>query len=279
MDISTAIIQFIGIALFSAAIPEDPGVKAIVPRIGDSDDGTAISFIDGVEKHKAVILFRQEDRLHNVGGWRADATLPSGWQYVELDGEYVQFITDRRDAEPADPPVDLPGLARLSCRNFFNPPTLAAEFLPKTSYKGAAGVFDIPEGRLDACLMGAGGRADTRLFLDTRNVLIITAKKPGETAKTISLDADAVVYVANVPPSYLTDDPEEVHDHEPHWDAYNDMLGRTCADPPYPDKPFLAECYDPNRPLTAAYEEARANPPTMGLGHILDPQCSNSQWP
>jgi hypothetical protein len=272
---TTAIIQFIGIVLFSAQVPNDPGVHAIIPRIGHDHQQTVESFVDGVEEHKAVILYRKEDLLH-TGGWRADHVLHNGWEYVELDGERVEFVTDGRNGA-AEIPLQLPHTGGGLCSTYAVKPSLSPQF--QAPYRGAVGVVDIPFGTMNACESGAGSRVDTRLFIRTKGILIISAKKQGERAKTISLDEDAVVYVANVPPSFLTDDPE-IHrnEGEPHWDAYNDMLGQSCSARPDPAKPVGLETCD-MRPLTEAYRSARNNPPTKGLPNILDSECSNSQWP
>lgn len=274
---TTAIIQFIGIVLFSSQIPGDPGAHAIMPRIGSTS--TSISFVSGVEEHKAVILYRDDDLLEKSTAWRARPAPNNGWQYVELDGERVQFFSDADNPVPAVPAL-LPRVGAGICTSFAVAPTLAPEFLPSTSYKGAVAVFDFREGILDAC-ESQGPRADTRLFLTTRDVLIISAKKAGERPKTITLDQDAVVFVVNVPLDYLSNNPQTVH-HDtghPHWAAYNDMLGGTCTARPKESETPLTSCDVRNAFTTAAYEEARRNPPSKGLGLIHDPQCANSQWP
>lgn len=273
---TTAIIQFIGIVLFTGSIQTDPGVHAILPRIGSTQ--TSISFVTGIENHKAVILYRKEDLLERSSTWKSSPAENKDWESITLDGEQVQFFTDADNGYPAVP-TDLPRIGRGACTQFAVAPTLTANFLPSTSYRGAVAVFDIRGGRLDSC-ESKGPRADTRLFLRTENVLIISAKRPGELAKTITLDQDAVVFVANVPPVYLGDTAQHNHDpSQPHWGAYNDMLGRTCSAHPDPMHPVLATCDDPNVLTTAAYKNARNRPPSKGLGVILDPQCSNSQWP
>ncbi|HEV7240102.1 MAG TPA: hypothetical protein VGQ36_12755 [Thermoanaerobaculia bacterium] len=272
---TTAIIQFIGIVLFSAQIPNDPGIHAIVPRIAHSHhpNTTVVSFVEGVEDHKAVILYRAEDRLTGSPLWKPKKL--RNWEYVELNGERVQFITDGGNDASAVP-ILLPRTGAGSCDVYQVKPALRPQF--QFPYRGAAGVIDIPAGALDACETGSS-RVDTRLAIKTRNVLVITAKKPGEKAKTITLDAEAVVYVANVPPSFLTDSPDVIHaSGEPHWDAYNDMLDKPCASRPEPAKPVgLSSC--DTIPLLTAYKRAQNDPPTKIFPMIIDSECSNSQWP
>jgi len=286
MDTTTAIIQFIGIVLFSAQVPNDPGVHAILPRIGHvhtihSNNTTAgpaeeqESFIDDVESHVAAILYRKTDRLDIPGAWRADGTLKNDWQYVLLDGEHVQFLSNGRNGQPTIP-VTLPRAGIAESCNLIAAPTLRSPF--QAPYRGTIGVIDIPAGTLDACETPSTNRVDTRLFIDTDGVLVIAATKPGNRAKTISLDADAVVYVANVPPGYVLTGEELIGGGEPHWDAYNDMLDQPCSVRPQPEKPEGVEYCDVSQ-LTEAYKAARKAPPSKDFPQMIDSECSNTQWP
>jgi len=274
---TTAIIHFIGIVLFSAQIPDDPGVHAIIPRIGSTT--TAVSFISNVEEHTAAIIYRQEDLLEKSTAWKTITAPNRDWEYVVLDGERVQFVTDDGNSDPVSPPPLLPRIGQGSCLSLSVAPTLTADFLPATSYRGAAGVFDIPNGRIEAC-DGGGARSDTRVLMQTRNMLIITAKKAGQRAKSITLDEDAVVFVVNVPPDFLTANPHPHHNPgAPHFSAYNAMLGGTCSARPEPFAPVLPGCDSPDALTSEAYKKARKNPPSRNLGLIMDPQCGNTQWP
>jgi hypothetical protein len=279
MDTTTAIIQFIGIVLFSAQVPNDPGIHAILPRIGHVHTLPAhLATVpdDAVENHVAVILYRKEDRLHNVGGWRADGFLKNGWEYVLLDGERVQFLTDGENGKPEIPSLLPRPDGGRSCLSGASAPHLRPAYT--APYEAAAGVIDMPSGRLDAC-ESSSSRIDTRLAIKTGGVLVIAAKKRGERAKTISLDEDAVVYVANVPPKFLLDDYDAPrYDGLPHWDAYNAMLDPSCGHlRPEPVKPDLQGC--DGTALTDAYKTARKNPPSKTMPNMVDSECSNSQWP
>lgn len=286
MDTTTAIIQFIGIVLFTTAVPNDPGLHAILPRIGHVHDlhtpngpsEEQESFVDGVEDHVAVIIYREEDRLHRVGGWRADGTLKNGWEYVRLDGEHVQFLANGVNGTPAIPSL-LPrvGVAP-TCLQPEAPLTLKPEF--QWPYKGAVGVVDVRGGTLDVCETNSRtttARVDTRMIVETEGVLVIAAAKPNERAKTIALDGDAVVYVVNVPPEFVLQGIESPRTGEPHWDAYNDMLNGSCAAAPEPSTNLapLPEC-DMSQ-LTEAYRRARRLPPADF--HLINSECSTAQLP
>ena len=284
MDTTTAIIQFIGIVLFSAQIPNDPGVHAIVPRI-EHHTHTQLNYskvsvkpnadATGVEDHVAVIIYREQDRLHKVGGWRPDGALRNGWEYVRLNGEHVQFLSNGANAAPAIPN----GLPRVtssdSCLTAARQPQLLPTF--QAPYKGAAGVIDIPSGRLDVCAANSRGvteRVDTRLLINSEGVLVIAATKTGEPAKTIALDGDAVVYVANVPPYFLFTGVEKPAVGDPHYEAYNAMLDSPCASRPQGE--LLPESCDLT-PISESYRIARNEPPADFK--MINSECSNTQWP
>lgn len=284
MDTTTAIIQFIGIVLFSSQIPNDPGVHAIVPRIeheahvhlsyGDANTKPKTN-VSGVEDHAAVIIYRRRDRLHKVGGWKADGGLRSDWEYVRLDGEHVQFLTNGANAAPKIP-TDLPRVAAsTSCLAAAQQPNLLPSF--QSPYKGAAGVIDIPSGRLDVCAANTRSvteRVDTRLLINTEGVLVIAATKAGERAKTIALDGDAVVYVANVPPYYLFTGVEKPAVGDPHYEAYNAMLDSPCAG--RPEGTFVPDSCDLTA-ISTSYMTARKEPPADFK--MINSECSNTQWP
>ncbi|HEX6100109.1 MAG TPA: hypothetical protein VF432_27600 [Thermoanaerobaculia bacterium] len=291
MDTTTAIIQFIGIVLFSSAIPNDPGVHAILPRIdaahaehslsyGDTKQETAVSDM-GVEEHVAVLLYRGEDLLSRTGNWKTSSRpLKNKWQYVVLDGEHVQFLTNGQNAAPVVP-GDLPRAIDPKSRCLLaaaKPVGFRGEF-QGPAYKGAVGVVDIPFGRLSACNAKAqnqSDRVDTTLILNTEGVLVITAKKTTEpTAKTLVLDGDAVVYVANVPPHYLFTGIAQPATGDPHWEAYKTMLDTPCNDGP---QGLTATQICDLSALSTAWKIAQASPPSTSL-KILDSSCSNTQWP
>lgn len=289
MDTTTAIIQFIGIVLFSAQIPDDPGVHAILPRIGHvhksdlhnmpkleaKQTGDEHLSASGIENHFTVIMYRDADRLYKTGGWRSDGTLANGWSYLALDGERVQFLT-HGDNGRSEIPASLPRTGS-ACGTQAAPAILRSEFLPP--YKGAAAVIDIPEGRLSSCqtnTLNVASRLDTRLLLDTRGVLVITAVKKYAAPKALTLKGDAVVFVANIPPYTLIND-TDLTIGEPHWTAYNAMLAKPCSARPDVDPDTLFAHCDTSSLGDSYYRATRKEPPITFK--MIDSGCSNTQWP
>ena len=288
---TTAIIQFIGIVLFSSAIPNDPGVHAILPRIDAGTHAThnvnagdthqpAEEPPAGVEDHVAVILYRDEDVIERGKNWKRTGVLRNNWNFVELDGEQVQFLTNGRNEEPKIP-RDIPRAVAPSSRCLLAaraPVGFKDEFQGPT-YKGAEAVVDIPAGILSACAADTrteANRIDTTLLMKTEGVLVITGKKATEArAKTITLAGDAVVYVANVPPHFLFTGVAEPPAGEPHWEAYTAMLDTPCKDAP--EGGNVTSVCDLSA-ISTAWKIAQAKPPSTGL-KILDSSCSNTQWP
>ena len=281
---TTAIIQFIGIVLFSASVPNDPGVHAILPRIGEiqhihntsaqSPKPQATLSPIGVETHVSVIMYRGEDRQSGSGTWKQKGNLKNGWEYVMLDGEQVQFLTNGTNNVP-EVPTELPDASPLteSCPRTASAPTLKAPFQPPL-YKGAAAVVDIPFGTLGACVTNTPSvteRVDTTLVMKTEGALIITAKKTTEVvAKTITLDGDAVVYVANVPPYYLLTGTLAPNPGEPHFHAYASMIDTECPSrPEYPSVAAACELLSVN----PAYKIARSKPPSDQF-KLINSECS-----
>jgi hypothetical protein len=284
MDTTTAVIQFIGIVLFSSQVPNDSGVHAILPRIGHvhqihgqqtvpTTNDPNKSFVDpGVESHVAILMYHKNDRI--PGGWRRDGVLNNGWEYVRLDGERVQFLTNSSNAPPSIP-TSLPRAAAApSCT--ITQTGLQPQF--QSPYRGAIGVIDISAGTLDVCesnTKAVSARVDTRLLIDTLGVLVIVAVKPGQPPKTITLDGDAVVYVANIPPKHVERESLTGRVGDPHWVAYNDMLSGICAAPPETPPDVLEPCDLSG--ISQAYKRAREKPPADFL--LINSECSNSQWP
>jgi hypothetical protein len=288
MDPTTAIIQFIGIVLFSTAVPNDPGLHAILPRIGhvhqrelkalprpEAPDNFTLFGSARIENHVSVIMYRAGDRLNRTDGWQSDGRLANDWKYVVLDGERVQFLTNGINGEPSIP-LDLPKIGNsYSCRPADQ--SLRPDYQPP--YHGAVAVIDIPDGTLRSCETNTAAttaRLDTRLRLKTRGVLVITGTKGDEDAKTIVLKGNAVVFVANIPPYALIED-IDLNRGDSHWMVYNSMLSKTCAARPQEDPTIDPPIPCDSEPLGESYVRARNKPPMDFL--MIDSACSNTQWP
>jgi len=272
MSATEAIVQFIGIVMLTAGVPNDPGVHAIVPRIegsGLQTERRAYSLPHlghGTEKHTAVILYEQSARI-GPPTW-TPTTFQTSWEYVVLDGERIQFVTSAVNGA-ASVPRDLPH----ACPTM----TLQSKF-QGPDYMGAATVVDIPEGSLDVCLAQNAdnnglGRADTRLFLKTSGSFVIVATKPNKPAKTITFHPDATVYIANIPPRYLDPLSPSVAGGTPHYTAYDEMGGTTnCT--PKPDTSNICRLCETSAMKTAGKLQSSFPFPLM-----TNSECSNTQWP
>lgn len=280
---TTAIIQFIGIVLFTSSVPNDPGIHAILPRIGHEvrvspgDVHMHPEPVEGVENHVAAILYRDADVLTDSGTWAGRRNLKNGWKFVILDGEQVQFLTNGNNGTPPGIPAEIPMAASpsASCLTAASAtrPTLRDAF-QSPNYKGASAVVDIPFGKLDVCATNSN-RVDTSLLMQTDGVLFIAAKKTTElVAKTIALKGDAVVYVVNVPPHHLLTGIEQPAAGEPHLNAYIAMLDTPC--PSRPEPPAVSKVCSLSA-LREAYRMARVDPPTELK--LINSECSNTQWP
>ena len=283
MSATEAVVQFIGIIMMTAGVPNDPGVHAIVPRIERSGLGSPVERRQavprtqrsaagivpfrpqGVEAHTALILYQTSARIGE-----ADWTpVPFGeaYEYVVLKGERLQFVTGAVNAAPAVP-RDLPRACPTTTT------TLQASF-QAPQYAGAAAVVDIGEGFLEACLAQPGGtangRADTRLFLKTNGTLVLVGTKANQEAKTITFQPDARVYIANVPSRLLDAAGTLVAPGgPPHHTVYDTMVG-------------ASNCSSPDTSNICRICEASAMKTTGGgvdpFPLMVDSECSNSQWP
>jgi hypothetical protein len=268
MSATEAIVQFIGIIMMTAGVPNDPGVHAIVPRIQPriaTFRGVPVGGRNVVEAHTAVVLYETAAKI-GISNW-TPVPFRGTWEYVVLNGERLQFVTGAMNPAPAVP-RDLPRAcptAQALQSNYQAP-----------QYPGATAVVDIDEGFLDVCLAQpksgqANGRADTRLFLKTNGALVLVGTKPNEPAKTITLQPDARVYIANVPPHHLDIPSVASAGGLPHYKAYDAMVGTTnCT--PNPDTGAICRLCDTSEMKTAGKGQ---NP----LPQMVNSECSNTQWP
>jgi len=226
--------------------------------------------VANVEPHTAMIAFDPQ-ALVSVKGWKPAALGNDGWFYIELSGEHLTFVPDlANDAVTPPETLLLPHLGKTH-----------ALTTPYTypNYAGAAAVFEIPTGTLNACV-GSGttsGRIDTTLTLQTSDTLTITSTTE---KKSITLKAGYPVIIANVPLSYAMTHNPAGHAHN-HFQVYCAMTGQApCSWPPpattstIPTKP-LTTCDNPHfRP--AAGHQTPPPPPPLAMNDFA---CSNTQWP
>lgn len=297
------IIFFVGLTLWSEKLPNDYGVKAILPRVVDKPH---------IENHTAALIFRK-DSFVAQSGWKkvkelprrdpASATEPV-YQYVPLDADTVRFLTKGTNDRPSLAGMKLSRLGNL-CPAILN---LRADFRAP-SYPGAAAVVALPEGKVRACLSvpaESQGRLDTRLDLKTTGELVVVTTTPGlipffhrkllrlkqQCGKPIEL------IVANLPASYyekvmtMTDRVRIDSTHLPHSIAYVDMgesSGPSCT-------PNLQNWWDhldpegiplcsasagfalPSMPPDVTLSLAENNPDLISPSGV-NYECSNTQWP
>lgn len=263
MSATEAIVQFIGIVMLTASVPNDPGVHAIVPRIERRQfRGVAVGGA-GVETHTAVILYQKADKL-GISNWTPTA-FQQAWEYVVLKGERLQFVTSAVNGASSIP-RDLPhACPTMTLQSTFQGP----------DYASAAAVVDIAEGSLDVCIAKAGSdptvkRADTRLFLKTNGSFVIVATKSNEPARTITFVPTATVYIANIPPRHLgiTMVPAG---GLPHHTVY-DTMGGTSNCTQVPDISNICRVCE-----TSPMKTGDPWNPVETL--MINSECSNTQWP
>ncbi|HJQ39033.1 MAG TPA: hypothetical protein VKB93_17995 [Thermoanaerobaculia bacterium] len=280
------IIFFVGLTMWSERLPNDYGVKAILPRI------TAAS--SGVENHKAAIIF---PAASFVEGWEQPSVLrsaagetsgPGGaFKFVFLDGETLRFDTNgagNTDADLSD--VTLPGLQQLC------PERKALRSGYQTPYEGAAAVVLLPKGTLKTCLTlpaESEGRLDTRLALQTNGELVITATNGSTKRLRLKpVDGSIKVMIANLPELYY--DGTATGEGISHVHAYYDMSEPGTASCPMnlrewwnrledPDGIFLcdADTFAPARP-SASRTRLRQIADSLSTS-AANFECSNTQWP
>lgn len=246
MDVTQVIIHFVGLALFSASVPNDPGVHAILPRITSSfhrherihvpeisqarmQSLPHIQYGSGVEDHVAMLVYPAaiEDPASPWKGAAIPGAAPalSSYKQVTLNGEHVRFLADGPNHSLTALPQIMP---RFTCpmTNGVKPPLTASYQWP---YAEAAAVVDIPEGVLQACKPGAVAvnRIDTKLTLQTAGKLYVMATKAG-VAKTLVLKTDTRhrIYLLNVPGRWARGDTLTASTGESHYVAYYGMVGR-----------------------------------------------------
>lgn len=251
-------IQVVGLAVFSSQVPNDYGLKIILPRVvssnpwtqaatlpvsrpgGDSSaartavaaplpiqavaptttatpppqprtagaqparrgPGLSSSFASPhVEDHIALLVFPASEYITNTN-WSTPITLPGdpSYKYVMLNGERIQFGTGIPNQAPSLTDPKLPSLQAL-CPSM---KSLNADFKPP--YPGAAAVFDVPQGSVNACTI-PNKRIDTEINLQSNGILTISSSA-ARVRKEIQLKPDQSgtikLIVANVPVSCLT---------------------------------------------------------------------------
>lgn len=243
---TTATIFFVGLTVFSNQIPNDCGVKAILPRVvytsplhherykisGQPQEviaqaggpsrrfGTAIPVPIGdykhVEDHSAVLVFPTTS-YHPTSNWGTPEVIknkdgtPTPYSFVRLEGDLVRFPSNSTTATSLAG-VTLPSLGGMVCPAKMQ--SLKAEYLPP--YTGAAAVFELPQGTITSCMSTTShgmDRLDTKLELTSPGAIFTVSASTMKTRKELRLKAtngQVELLVANVPLRYLNGDTSEI---------------------------------------------------------------------
>lgn len=315
MNTMQVIIQFVGLCLFSEAVPNDPGVHAILPRIVADHHQHANApqitqaVLDSVpvppaeemiEEHVAMLVF-PADIIADDSKWKArliphaHASLKD-YRQITLNGEHVTFLADGPNAVPAVPP----NMPRFTCPL---PAGVAAPSLTpgyQWPYAQAAAVIDIPKGTLSACNPGGRSRVDTKLKLKTTGRLTVVGMKQG-VARSLVLKTNGSprIFVLNVPNQWAAPRLTATGGTS-HYLAYYSMIGKgannACSGEPRPvaGQNIDDDCGDDAGPVLAVvsgmpYVSDDGRPTLTGQGGpkggsvltmpIANAECSNSAWP
>jgi hypothetical protein len=303
--LTDVIIFFVGLTMWSDQIPNDCGVKAILPRVHTTMTPGATVPIH-VQDHVAAIIFHA-DSFVSQEGWDEVKTLPAGtttptppggttptppagvFKYVVLDGDPVRFVTNGDTSGPVDlSGLTVPGLKALCPAR----QRLTAGY--KTPYYDAAAVVFLPAGTLRTCLSvpeGSDGRLDTQLDLKTTGNLVIDAStmlhrkklhlKPRPDGGPIE------VMIANVPAPYYHGDhtirAKGAADGMSHENAYYAM-GEPGTGSCTTLRDWWNELEDPDRIFLCNARIFAALTPDPILTTTLSTsganfECSNTRWP
>jgi hypothetical protein len=279
------IVHFVGIALFSSQVPNDCGLKVILPKVVYTAPKTAqaVKKTNHVEDHAAVLIFRTDSYVPG-SSWGKPIPLPKtkgqtvSYEYVKLDGDRVRFDSgiDNQGLDfdrPQLPPLVAlcPAMTTLDRR--FQPP-----------YNGAAAVFDLPQGAVKACI--ADARIDTEVKFNGDKTFVISASTMRKTKelRLKPIGGKIELIVANVPVNCLKNGvcsppSTTAMDGMSHVHAYYGMVSqntscnKTIAD-------WIATTTDiPTEHCSIVLPAAAGGPVPQGHVEMTDLECSNSRYP
>lgn len=297
-----ATIHFIGLALFSTQVPNEDGLRVLLPRIEhrqaaankttttttNTTTATTTTLnkqvltrdplndhisIKAVESHNAYIIFEEDDLLQEIG-WKSDAVPahmikesdpPVRYRLVRLNGERVTFLANGVNPPAAAAPAELP---KPKC----------GTAVSRVSLRTVTAMVSIPEGYLNTCAVQfdepAETRVDTELKLNNKGLITVWATVFGET-RALILKGDARVFVANVPYGMIFD-PDYAKHGASHYHAYYDLL-KTSGQCPHglEHAPVsIRSC-----PMTSFRLAGDVRGFKNNLNEAINSDCSNSTWP
>lgn len=285
-----ATIHFIGLALFSTQVPNEDGLRVLLPRIENRERAVSKATtltkqvvtkdtlpgmvdIKAVESHNAYIIFEEEDLLQEIG-WQSETVPahmvkesdpPVRYRLVRLNGERVTFLANGVNPPAVAAPAELP---KPKC----------GTAVSRVSMRTVTAIVSIPEGYLNTCAVQfdvpAETRVDTELKLNNKGLLTIWSTVFSET-RALILKGDARVFVANVPHGMIFD-PDYAKNGASHYHAYYDLL-KTSARCPHglEHAPVdIRSC--PQTPFRLAGDVRGFK---NNLNEAINSDCSNSSWP
>ncbi|HEX8411827.1 MAG TPA: hypothetical protein VF883_23465 [Thermoanaerobaculia bacterium] len=288
-----ATIHFIGLALFSSQVPNEDGLRVLLPRIEHRERAvttttltgqvvtrdpltlTGTSAIRAVESHNAYIIFEEDDLLQEIG-WKSEAVPahmvkesdpPVRYRLVRLNGERVTFLANGVNPPAAAAPAELP---KPKC----------GTAVSRVSLRTVTAMISIPEGYLNTCAVQfevpAETRVDTELKLNNQGLLTVWATVFSET-RALILKGDARVFVANVPHGMIFD-PDYARHGASHYHAYYDLL-KTSGRCPNGHGLEHAPVNIRGCPLTSFRLAGDVRGFKNNLNEAINSDCSNSSWP
>lgn len=231
MNLVEAFVFFVGLAVVTDQVPNDAGVKVIMPTVRHHTGFTLPwrRTAAHVEDHMAVLIFPTDSYVKRQSSWKIAGTLKEHpeFSYVKLDGDSVRFLTGEA-ANPASALSDnvvLPRLKREICPNLQG---LRSDY--EWPYAGGSAVFSVSQGTMESCVSKTG--INTKLVLSTDGTLTVSAStmrrrkdfvlKPAASGK-IELVA------ANLPTRYIlqgnyADESPDRHARMVHSSVYASMV-------------------------------------------------------
>ena len=306
---ATAIIQFIGIIVFTRQLSSNGSLQAIMPRIPIIPYATSSSSADHtsamkeshpqIEPHIALIAFPTAAYDDAQSTWKA-TTLRSDKRlsFVLLNGDNVTFTSpgiataqsaDMALVKKATSAIDseaVPELPRL---------TRCCATIGALNPHNPDAIINLPAVAARACAPrdseGGYARIDTHLRIPVVGNLVISATRLSDRSrrpaiKTLVLRGDAHVIIAHVPTWYLQGDRpfgvDVLHPMAAHYLAYfamtdggNGCNSFDCAKAPVTD---VCEWMDV-RDIVNPPHPAPPPPSPVPNSELVDFQCSNSQYP
>ena len=234
------IIHCIGLLLWTSAVPNDPGLHAIMPAVqasrfpaGAEPRMANPEAFTNIQTHTALLIFPAAAILDDSKWPAQQIAAPQqlqqrlqGYRHIRFAGEQVSFIT----GAPNNTASFTSPMPKMNCGRTRLTPNY------HWPYESAAAVIDVPEGEVQACDAGsiAPGRIDATLKLKTAGTLTVIGTKPSDGSVKVlvlKITSPQTLYLANVPLARVIN-PHLFHETgDKHYLAYWGMVGRNKVTP------------------------------------------------